>query len=124
MTEDTKDRYDIDKIPISDKTRQGLTDNNINLIGAVGRMLSLQDDFIEDILIGIQQTVGKIEKRLDAIELRLDNIEESLVDKEGRLRAIEHHIGPGATFIRVGFGVLIGVIFSIVAFIFIHPYLK
>jgi hypothetical protein len=120
----TKPDYNLESLPISQATRDGLTPENINYIGAVGRMLSLQDNFIEDILLSIQATVTKIEKRLDAIELRLDKIEENLEDKESRIKAIEKHISPYATFLRVGFGVLIGIVVTIVAVIFIHPYLR
>ena len=124
MTDSTKNRYDIGCLPISQATRDGLTPENINQIGTIGRMLSLQDDFMEDLLGGIQKTVEKIEKRLDAIELRLDRIEENLEDKEGRIKAIEKHISPYGTFLRVGFGVVVGIILSILSFIMIHPYLK
>jgi tetrahydromethanopterin S-methyltransferase subunit G len=124
MTNSTKDRYKLDSLPISDTTKKGLSKDNIDQIGTIGRMLSLQDEFLEDLLGGIQKTVEKIEKRLDAIELRLDKIEQNLEDKEGRIKAIEKHISPYGTFLRVGFGVVIGIIISIVSFILIHPYLK
>jgi hypothetical protein len=124
MTEKTNNRYNLECLPISKTTRDNLTPENINQIGTIGRMLSLQDDFMEELLGGIQKTVEKIELRLNAIELRLDKIEMNLEDKEGRIKAIEKHISPFGTFLRVGFGVLVGVIMSIIAFIIIHPYLK
>ena len=76
MTENTRDRYNFENLPISEKTRKGLTDENINYIGAVGRMLSLQDDFIEGILGDIHRTLVSIELRLDTIEQRLTTAEE------------------------------------------------
>ena len=86
--------------------------------------LDRQDEFIKDMLTGLQTTVNNIELRLDAIEIRLDSIESSLEEKEGRLQIIEKHIKPYETFLRVGFYVLCGVVVSILTFIYIHPYLK
>ena len=124
MTDNLTDRYDIENLPISDKTREGLTPENINQLGAVGRMLSLQDDFIENILTGIQITIEKIEKRLDAIEARLDKIENNLDAQDTRLVLVEKHIAWPNTFLRIGFGVLIGIGIAITLMVIIHPYLK
>jgi len=119
-----KDRYDIDNLPISETTRKGLTKENINAIGTIGRMLSLQDDFLEDLLLGISNTIHKIELRLDAIELRLDKIEINLEDKESRLKILERYMSPYSTFMRIGLGVVVGIFISVISFVMIHPYLK
>ena len=41
-------RYDPENLPISDKTRASLTDENINHLTAVSRMMSLQDIVYEE----------------------------------------------------------------------------
>jgi len=124
MTDDIKNRYDLNCLPISKTTRDGLTKENIDQIGTIGRMLSLQDDFMEGLLSSIQKTVQSIELRLNAIELRLDKIELNLEDKEGRLKILEKYMSPQASFMRIGLGVIIGIFVSVLSFIFIHPYLK
>jgi hypothetical protein len=43
-----ENRYDLANLPISEVTRNGLTKANIQTIGAIGRMLSLQDDVYDE----------------------------------------------------------------------------
>jgi hypothetical protein len=61
---------------------------------------------------------------LDKINGRLDSIEDSIDDKDARLKIIERHISPSGTLVRVGLGVAIGIIISVIIFILLHPYLK
>jgi hypothetical protein len=89
MTEELKHRYDLKNLPISEETRKGLTTENINYIGAVGRMLLVQDEFIEGILVDIQKTLVGINKRLDIIEQRLTFAEEKVTAEGKRIETLE-----------------------------------
>jgi hypothetical protein len=82
MTANEKCRYDLENLPISEATRKGLTPENINYIGAVGRMLSLQDEVYEE---QFDKIVGLLKK----INERLDKIDKKLLDHEKRIRALE-----------------------------------
>lgn len=71
-------RYDIETLPISEKTREGLSSDNINTLGAIGRMLSLQDDVYEErfeklnrVLINQADFTNQI--ILEVKEIRKDN---------------------------------------------------
>lgn len=57
--EEIKDRYKVDNLPISDKTREGA---NIDTLGAVGRMLSVQDGYIEDCLKKLTIDLAQVQK--------------------------------------------------------------
>jgi hypothetical protein len=136
MTELNKNRYDLDKLPITKKTRDGLTEENINYIGAVGRMLMVQDEEAERMYEEHAATItGAVQKMLAdfkaeivtalaAIELRLDSIEENLKAQDTRLVLVERHVAWPNTFLRIGFGVLIALGLATIIFVFIHPYLK
>ena len=97
MTDNNKNRYEFEGLPISEETRKGLTTENINYIGAVGRMLSLQDDFIET-TIGDQTKamfaeIKKLNKLIMAIQHLLFDIQEELKDHEARLKKLELRVG-------------------------------
>lgn len=89
MIDATKNRYALDNLPIQQATRDGLTKENIDQIGTIGRMLSLQDDFLEELLNSVLTTVKSIESRLTAIELRLGSIERRLDINEMRISEAE-----------------------------------
>lgn len=96
MTDEIKNRYDLDKIPISEETRKGLTSENINYIGAVGRMLSLQDDFIENTLVSqtkiVFNEISKQNKTIMKIQRLIFDIQEELKDHEARLKKLEGRV--------------------------------
>lgn len=121
----------MENTPLSKKTKEGMS-LTIDDRKWIKLLFDRQDEIN---LLNINKIITSFEKKLDALELkffaalgkineRLDSIEDSLDDKEGRLRIVEKHITPFGTFVRVGFGVLVGIILSIVGFIIIHPYLK
>ena len=99
-------RYDIETLPISEATRKGLTAENINYIGAIGRMLSLQDNVYEEqfermlSLISAQSTLIHIinnnivdltaEIREMKNELRCH--EKSLRNHETRIKKLERQV--------------------------------
>lgn len=93
MTDSTKSRYEINNLPISEETRKGLTQENINYIGAVGRMLSLQDDFIETTLAeqnkAMFTAVTKQTKIIQSIQKLLADIQNELKDHETRISKLE-----------------------------------
>jgi len=74
----SSNKYDYDKLPISDETKKGMS-LNINDLGAIGRMLSLQDDVYDeqftsltekiDLLLlgisGLKEDVANLKKQLD-----------------------------------------------------------
>lgn len=102
-----KTRYDLDNIPISDHTKKGLTSDNIYYIGAIGRMLSIQDEVIAEI---IDAQTEKFELRFNGIDKRLDLIEMNLSDKEKRLVYLEHYASWGHTVIRHLIAIIVGVL--------------
>ena len=93
MTDEIKNRYDLDKIPISEETRKGLTSENINYIGAVGRMLAVQDQFIEDTLASQSKAlfaeVIKQNKTIMKVQRLIFDIQEELKNHEARLKKLE-----------------------------------
>jgi hypothetical protein len=105
MTENTKNRYEFGSLPISEETRKGLTQENINYIGAVGRMLSLQDDFIETTLGEQTKTVfaeiSKQNKVIIKIQRLIFDIQEELKDHEARLKKLEIRVNKMFTEHRI-----------------------
>ena len=80
-----KNRYDPDRLPLSAKTREGLTGASIDQLKAISIMLCLQDEVYNDMFTVI------IEGQKD-INIRLDNIMAKLEDHEGRIGKIEEII--------------------------------
>lgn len=117
--------------PLSDKTAQGMTltvDDQkwIKLLFDRAEEINLTNsikiiDTFKDMLAEHKR---EIFIALDKINERLDSIEENLDNKEFRLALVEKHISWPGTIMRVGVGVIVGIIISIVTFIMIHPYLK
>ena len=78
----SSNKYDYDKLPISDETKKGMS-LNINDLGAIGRMLSLQDDVYDerftaltekiDLLLlgisGLKEDVANLKKQLDEMAI-------------------------------------------------------
>jgi hypothetical protein len=96
MTDSTKNRYELENLPLGEETRKGLTSENINYIGAVGRMLSLQDDFIETTLGDQTRTVfaeiSKQNKIIMKVQRLIFDIQEELKDHEARLKKLEGRV--------------------------------
>lgn len=65
-------RYE--NVPLSDKTKKGMV-LTIDDLAAIGRLLTLQDDYYDD--------------RFDKIERKLDSIMEKLDDHEKRIKRLE-----------------------------------
>ena len=129
--EENNERYDLNNLPISDKTREGLTPENINYIGAVGRMLLLQDNYneklIDQIAIDLAEvttaTNAKIFKLLEdqhtlilaiktdigAIKRRLDIIEDRLDTRDVKIALLEKYASFGNTAARIAVGIIIGI---------------
>jgi hypothetical protein len=107
MDDIRKSRYDLENLPISQKTKDGLTKENIEYIGAIGRMLSLQDDAIEEFL---QKQTNVLNLRFDSIEKRLDIIEQGATEREKRLSYLEKRASLPYMVIRYGIVTFIGII--------------
>ena len=58
MNAEIKPRYQLENLPISDKTREGIT--SIDQIGAMGRMLSVQDDYTEQCLDKLAKDLAQV----------------------------------------------------------------
>lgn len=67
MTKDPK-RYDIENIPISEETKNVLGESGIYVLGAIGRMLSLQDDVYDEEFKSIKECLERIEKSVNGIK--------------------------------------------------------
>ena len=93
MTDENKNRYNIENLPISDMTHEGLTPENINYIGAIGRMLAVQDQFIEDTLASQSKAlfaeVIKQNKTIMKVQRLIFDIQEELRNHEARLKKLE-----------------------------------
>lgn len=96
MTDSTKSRYELNSLPITEETFKGLTPENINYIGAIGRMLSVQDDFIETTLVDQTKVVfaeiSKQNKTIMKIQRLIFDIQEELKDHEARLKKLESRV--------------------------------
>ena len=114
-------RYDLANLPISEVTRKGLTKDNINQIGAIGRMLSLQDDvydeqfdklckLIEDQTKSFNLRFDAIDSRLTLIEDRMLKMETGATEREIRLSILEKHNSLPQSVIRYGIIIVIGML--------------
>ena len=96
MTDEGKNRYNLENLPISDITREGLTPENINYIGAVGRMLCLQDEFIEDTVDKQSKAMfaelAKQNKVIVKIQRLIFDIQEEVKDHEQRIKKLEGRV--------------------------------
>jgi glutathionyl-hydroquinone reductase len=81
MTKDPK-RYDIENIPVSKETERVLGESGIYVLGALGRMLSTQDDVYEEEFNSIKKSLERIEKSL---RRKCLNHERRLVEIEAKL---------------------------------------
>lgn len=106
-------RYDLNNLPLSEETRKGLTPENINYIGAVGRMLSLQDDVYDDqfekIIKLLEEQNKEFRKRFDAIEARLDMIEKGANDRERRIEYLEKRASLPYMILRYSIVIAVGI---------------
>ena len=104
MEENKAGKYDLENLTISEKTRKGLTEENINYIGAVGRMLSLQDLTTEETIgeaIKAQtklmlesitkqnEIIAQQNKIIIKIQRLIFDIQEELKNHEVRLKKLE-----------------------------------
>ena len=106
MTTTKMFRYDLVNLPISDITRKGLTTENINYIGVVGRMLSLQDDIYEEhldkiaillekqscVLNQLMTDVRELKEKVDGLELAIDKINGKVITLEEKIKIIEKRL--------------------------------
>lgn len=108
-----EDRYDIQNLPISERTYKGLSSENIDYISVVGRMLIVQDTLSVTVIQNLEETISKqnyqILERLTAIEKRLDAFDDYSSLKE--------------TVIRHGFTAIITIIITVAVILVIHPFL-
>lgn len=102
MTANNLNRYDIDNLPITKATFDGLSEENINQISTIGRMLLLQDEFQEEqtkkIIDRLDKQKEDFDKRFDAIDIRFTSIDERLLvmekgasEREIRISILEQH---------------------------------
>lgn len=73
------DRYELKNLPISEATLKGLTPENIDSLGAQGRMMSVQDNFIEELL---RQHSDRQLEAINKLCCKVDGIERRLVKQE------------------------------------------
>ena len=78
-------RYDPDNLPLSEKTREGLTPNSIDQLKAISVMLSLQDDVYEDMFKKLFVAIADIKKILSRHK-------EILEDHEKRIGSLEEKV--------------------------------
>ena len=84
-----KNRYDFENLPISEETRKGLTSENINQIGTIGRMLSLQDEVYED---AFEKLTAMLTKRFDKLDKDIRKINREIAELKKKDLALEKKI--------------------------------
>jgi hypothetical protein len=80
-------RYD--NIPLSEKTRQGMT-LTIDDLAAIGRLLTLQDDYYDELFERVERKLTEILKKLDNHEKRICALEKKLskhIEDHEKIRA-------------------------------------
>lgn len=66
-------------IPISDQTKKGMT-LTIDDLAAIGRLLTLQDDYYEELFERLERRLASIEKVLKNHEKRITYLEKKLAE--------------------------------------------
>ena len=72
-----KDRYSFENIPISKKTRDSLSGNDINLLASIGRLMYNQDEYITDQIKGVLLLLIEQQKTIQSV---LDDIKQLTLD--------------------------------------------
>jgi argininosuccinate lyase len=84
MTKNPK-RYDIENIPTSKETDRVLGESGIYVLGALGRMLSTQDDVYEEEFNSIKESLERIEKGIKGIKTKCQIHENAIAELRERL---------------------------------------
>jgi hypothetical protein len=79
------DRYKIERLPITKKTYEGLSQDGINLIGAIGRMLKIQDDYLDERFDQLFLRLDAIDTKLESHDLRIDCLERKVEQLEKKI---------------------------------------
>ena len=74
MTNGKKNRYDPDNLPLSKKTRDGLSVSNIDQLKAISIMFRLQDDVYMEMFTEIKTMLLNHERRITELEKDVANI--------------------------------------------------
>ena len=74
MTNAKKNRYDPDNLPLSKKTREGLSVSNIDQLKAISVMFRLQDDVYMEMFTEIKTMLLNHERRITELEKDVANI--------------------------------------------------
>ena len=74
MTNEKKNRYDPDNLPLSKKTREGLSVSNIDQLKAISVMFRLQDDVYMEMFTEIKTMLLNHERRITELEKDVANI--------------------------------------------------
>ena len=75
----SSNKYDYDKLPISDETKKGMS-LNINDVGAIGRMLSLQDDVYDEQFTSLTEKIDLLLLGINDLKLDVANLKKQLDD--------------------------------------------
>jgi hypothetical protein len=86
-----KPDYSFDKLPINPKTREGIQET-INQLGCVGRMLSMQDNYFEELFEGLNTSLITINKTLATLVGQMAEVKEELANHEDRIGCNEKEI--------------------------------
>jgi hypothetical protein len=75
-------RYEIENLPITQQTYSNLSQDGIDLIGTIGRMMKVQDEVIADTMAEMLESVyARFDKRISASEKRYAKQIKALSDK-------------------------------------------
>jgi hypothetical protein len=106
-----KDPKRYDHVPISEKTKAGMS-LNIDDLAAIGRLLSLQDDAYEEQFEQILKSIGELRKDVNELKLKVQEITKVVdcvkidVEKLKRVNSFEYYA------MRVAAGVAIALIIT------------
>ena len=81
----SNNRYDFEKIPLSEQTKKGMT-LNIDDLGAIGRMLSLQDEAYDS-------QFSKMFSTLDTMNIAIITIVENLREIKNDVKELKKQVG-------------------------------
>lgn len=85
-------RYEFANLPISKKTAEGISQDGINLLGAIGRMLSLQDDVIEEKFDLILKSLDSLSSKVDRLNTRISSLEKIIKRHDVKINCLEQRI--------------------------------
>ena len=84
-------RYEYDKIPISEETKKGMT-LNINDLGAIGRMLAMQDAAYDEQFEALTEMNKVVKESLDVILSQVRSMAVTINEVKAAMKAMKKDV--------------------------------